>query len=187
MQAEQEEDFRRFVVDSRHRLVSTAYVLTGDHARAEDLVQTALVRTYRAWERIRRQDVPEHYARRIVVNLHASWWRRAAHRAERPVALVPERRVEDGTAGVDQRDQIWRAVLALPPRMRAIIVLRFLEELKEAETAEILGCSVGTVKSQTSRALAKLRAQLGADDMAEVSAGADRTSGSARRIAPDHS
>jgi len=163
VKAEQEEDFRRFVVDTRHRLVGTAYVLTGDHARAEDLVQTALVRTYRAWGRIRRQDVPEVYARRVVVNLHASWWRRAAHRSERPVELVPEGRVEDGTAGVVERDLIWRAVLTLPPRMRAIVVLRYLEELKETETAEILGCSVGTVKSQSSRALAKLREQLGRD------------------------
>ena len=167
MRAEHEEEFRSFVIDSRHRLVSTAYVLTGDYARAEDLVQTALVRTYRAWNRIEHRDVPEHYARRIVVNLHASWWRRFAHRYERPVAFLPERPGEDDTAVVDRRDQLWRAVLTLPPRMRAIIVLRFLEDLKETETAEILGCSVGTVKSQTFRALAKLRTQLGTQAAAE--------------------
>ena len=167
LRGEQEEDFRRFVIDSRHRLVRTAYVLTGDYARAEDLVQTALVRTYRAWHRIERQDVPEHYARRIVIHLHAAWWRRIAHRSERPVAFVPEVAAADGTEAVDRRDQVWRAVLTLPPRMRAIIVLRFLEDLKETETAEILGCSVGTVKSQTSRALAKLRTQLGTEAGAE--------------------
>ena len=170
MRAEQEEDFRRFVIDSRHRLVRTAYVLTGDYARAEDLVQTALVRTYRAWHRIERRDVPEHYARRIVVNLHATWWRRMAHRSERPMAFVPEVAAADSTEAVDRRDQVWRAVLTLPPRMRAIIVLRFLEDLKETETAEILGCSVGTVKSQTSRALAKLRTQLGTEAVAEQAA-----------------
>ena len=170
LRAEQEEDFRRFVIDSRHRLVRTAYVLTGDYARAEDLVQTALVRTYRAWHRIERRDVPEHYARRIVVHLHAAWWRRIAHRSERPVAFVPEVVEADGTEAVDRRDQVWRAVLTLPPRMRAIIVLRFLEDLKETETAEVLGCSVGTVKSQTSRALAKLRTQLGTAAVAERAA-----------------
>jgi RNA polymerase sigma-70 factor (sigma-E family) len=177
VRAEQEEEFRRFVIDSRHRLVTTAYVLTGDYARAEDLVQTALVRTYRAWNRIERRDVPEHYVRRIVVNLHASWWRRVAHRSERPVAFVPERPVEDATDAIDRRDQLWRAVLTLPPRMRAIIVLRFLEDLKETETAEILGCSVGTVKSQTSRALAKLRTQLGTDPAAERAASTTRIAG----------
>lgn len=177
MRAEQEEEFRRFVVDSRHRLVTTAYVLTGDYARAEDLVQTALVRVYRAWGRIERRDVPEHYARRIVVNLHASWWRRVAHRRERPVAFVPEQRVEDGTAAIDRRDQVWRAVLTLPPRMRVMVVLRFLEDLKEAETADILGCSVGTVKSQTSRALAKLRTELGKEIAAESAASTTRRAG----------
>jgi len=170
LRAEQEEDFRRFVIDSRQRLVRTAYVLTGDYARAEDLVQTALVRTYRAWHRIERRDVPEHYARRIVVHLHAAWWRRIAHRSERPVAFVPEVAEADGTEAVDRRDQVWRAVLTLPPRMRAIIVLRFLEDLKETETAEVLGCSVGTVKSQTSRALAKLRSQLGTEAVVKSTA-----------------
>jgi RNA polymerase sigma-70 factor (sigma-E family) len=170
VRAEHEEDFRQFVIDSRHRLVRTAYVLTGDYARAEDLVQTALVRTYRAWNRIERRDVPEFYARRIVFHLHASWWRRAAHRSERPVAFVPEVVAADDTEAVDRRDQVWRAVLTLPPRMRAIIVLRFLEDLKESETAEVLGCSVGTVKSQTSRALAKLRTRLGTEAAVEEAA-----------------
>ncbi|WP_194915943.1 SigE family RNA polymerase sigma factor [Catenulispora rubra] len=177
MRAEQEEDFRRFVIDSRHRLVRTAYVLTGDYARAEDLVQTALVRTYRAWPRIQRRDVPEHYARQIVVHLNASWWRRLSHRSERPVAFVPEVAVSDDTETVDRRDQVWRAVLTLPPRMRAIIVLRFLEGLKETETAEVLGCSVGTVKSQTSRALAKLRSHLGTEAAAEQATATTRRAG----------
>jgi RNA polymerase sigma-70 factor (sigma-E family) len=177
VRAEQEEDFRRFVIDSRHRLVRTAYVLTGDYARAEDLVQAALVRTYRAWNRIERRDVPEHYARQIVVHLNASWWRRVAHRSERPVAFVPEVVAADHTEAIDRRDQVWRAVLTLPPRMRAIIVLRFLEELKETETAEVLGCSVGTVKSQTSRALAKLRIQLGTEAVAEKVTATTRSAG----------
>jgi RNA polymerase sigma-70 factor (sigma-E family) len=177
LRAEQEEDFRRFVIDSRHRLVRTAYVLTGDYARAEDLVQTALVRTYRAWNRIERRDVPELYARRIVINLHASWWRRLSHRSEHATAFVPEVAAPDGTEAVDRRDQVWRAVLTLPPRMRAIIVLRFLEDLKESETAEILGCSLGTVKSQTSRALAKLRTQLESVAAAEEPAATARQAG----------
>lgn len=165
------------MIDSRHRLVRTAYVLTGDYARAEDLVQTALVRTYRAWHRIERRDVPELYARRIVVNLHASWWRRVGHRSERTMAFVPELPAPDGTEAVDRRDQVWRAVLTLPPRMRAIIVLRFLEDLKETETAEVLGCSLGTVKSQTSRALAKLRTQLEKAAAAEEPAAAAQKAG----------
>lgn len=165
------------MIDSRHRLVRTAYVLTGDYARAEDLVQTALVRTYRAWNRIERRDVPELYARRIVINLHASWWRRLSHRSEHATAFVPEVAAPDGTEAVDRRDQVWRAVLTLPPRMRAIIVLRFLEDLKESETAEILGCSLGTVKSQTSRALAKLRTQLESVAAAEEPAATARQAG----------
>lgn len=177
VRAEQEEDFRRFVIDSRHRLVRTAYVLTGDHARAEDLVQTALVRTYRAWHRIERRDVPELYARQIVIHLHAAWWRRVAHRSERPVEFPPDVATADGTEAVDRRDQVWRAVLTLPPRMRAIIVLRFLEDLKETETAEVLGCSVGTVKSQTSRALAKLRIHLGTEAATDRAAATTRRAG----------
>ncbi|MDQ1292172.1 MAG: hypothetical protein QG608_49 [Actinomycetota bacterium] len=157
-----ERDFSAFVSRAWPGLVRTAVLLTGDHASAEDLVQSALVRTHRRWRFIRHRDNPEAYVRRAMVNLQRDWWRRGWSR-EHPVDRLPEARVEqmDGLSGVlDADSSLSRALYQLPPRMRATLVLRFYEDMSEQQTARVLGCSVGSVKSQTSRGLARLRTVL---------------------------
>ena len=139
-------------------LLRFAYVLTGDRDRAADLVQDALERALLAWPRIVNRDDPEAYVRRIMVNRHVSIWRRT--RRERLVAETPD------TAFVpsDPHDAwLWAQLAALPARQRAVLVLRFYEDLGAAQTAEVLGCSVGTVKSTTSRGLARLRERITQD------------------------
>lgn len=147
--------FDEFVDARYHRLVRTAYLLTHDNGLAEDLVQTALVKSWPKWRRIE-QD-PEAYVRRVMVNTYATWWRRL-WRGEHPTDVLPDA----ATTGrheqtVDDRTDVWRALGELPPRQRAVIVLRFYEDQTEAQTADTLGCSIGTVKSQTTKALARLR------------------------------
>lgn len=152
--------FREFVEGSWHRLLRTAYLLTGDHASAEDLLQTALMRTYRHWGRIRRTDAPEVYVRRVLVNVNTSVWRRRGVQ-EYVTATVPEsRRVTDHQEAYAVRDALWQTVNRMPPRMRTVFVLRYFEDLSEAEVAQIMGCAVGSVKSQISRGLTRLRADL---------------------------
>ena len=146
--------FDEFVAARSSGLLRTAYLLTRDHALAEDLVQTALTKAWFAWRRI--DGNPEPYVRRILVNTYASWWRRK-WRGEQATEELPE---PDSTSADDtaaSSTDLWSAMERLPRRMRAVIVLRYFEDLTEAETARLLGCSVGTVKSQTSKALAKLR------------------------------
>ncbi|WP_431908937.1 SigE family RNA polymerase sigma factor [Micromonospora carbonacea] len=156
-----EEEFREFVAARSGALLRTAYLLTGDWATAEDLLQTALTKTYLACKRLGGIEAIEPYARRVMVNTSTSWWRRRWH-GERPTEVLPER------AGVDEieqqldRDVLWRQLRALPSRQRAVLVLRFYEDMSEAQTAALLEISPGTVKSQTSRALATLRRRLGA-------------------------
>jgi RNA polymerase sigma-70 factor (ECF subfamily) len=154
-----EEDFREFVAARSTALQRTAYLLVGDWALAEDLVQTSLVKTYLAWRRLGVASV-EPYARRVMVNTATSWARRR-WRGELPTERLPEPPVDDGAEAAVERDLVWRAVLRLPPRQRAVLVLRFYEDLSEAEIARMLGVSAGTVKSQASRAMATLRARLG--------------------------
>jgi RNA polymerase sigma-70 factor (sigma-E family) len=157
-----EEEFRDFVAARSGALLRTAYLLAGDWATAEDLLQTALTKTYLAWKRLGGIDAIEPYARRVLVNTSTSWWRRRWH-GERPTEVLPER------AGVDEieqqldRDALWRHLQALPARQRAVLVLRFYEDMSEAQTAALLEISPGTVKSQTSRALNTLRRRLGSE------------------------
>jgi RNA polymerase sigma-70 factor (sigma-E family) len=147
-----EADFDAFVVARSQALLRTAYLLTQDEGLAEDLLQTALTKSWFAWRRI--DGPPEAYVRRVLVTTSASWWRRR-WTGERPTETLPEHAAaEDGGRG-DQ--DLWDAIGHLPPRQRAVIVLRYLEDRTEVETAELLECSVGTVKSQASKALAKLR------------------------------
>jgi RNA polymerase sigma-70 factor (sigma-E family) len=148
--------FPEFVAARSPRLLRTAYLLCRDWALAEDLLQTALARVWEAWRRV--EGDPEPYVRRIIVNTYASWWRRRSN-GELPTERLPEPRTggEPPQARVDERDQVWQALGRLPRRQRAVLVLRYFEDLSEAETADALGISVGTVKSQSSRALAKLR------------------------------
>jgi RNA polymerase sigma-70 factor (sigma-E family) len=140
-------------------LLRTAYLLTGDRQLAEDLLQSALARTWTRWSSIRDPERADAYVRTAMVNLSISWWRRR-WRGEVPTQHLPEVAAADEYAGVDHRDEIGRALAMLTPRQRAVVVLRFYEDLSEVDVAAALGCSVGTVKSTASRALAMLRTAL---------------------------
>ena len=148
--------FREFVDGRSPGLLRTAYLLTGDWHLAEDLLQTALSRAYLAWSRVSVADSPDAYVRRILVNSWAKWWRRR-WRGETPTAAMPETAGPDPYAAVDDRSSLAAALATLPKRQRAVVVLRYYDDLSEAEIAAVLGCSPGTVKSQASKALAKLR------------------------------
>ena len=162
---EMEEEFREFVAARSAALLRTAYLLAGDWATAEDLLQTALTKTYLAWKRLGEIEAVEPYARRVLVNTATSWWRRRWH-GERPTEILPERAAPDQIDEQLERDALWRHVKALPARQRAVLVLRFYEDMTEAQTAALLDISTGTVKSQTSRALNTLRQRLGAAGLA---------------------
>jgi RNA polymerase sigma-70 factor (sigma-E family) len=149
--------FAQFVEARQRALQQTAVLLTGDWALAEDLVQTALVRSWPRWERIRRRDDPEIYVRRVMVNTWATWVRRRWRR-ERPAEAVPDGRAPgDVAAEVAVRMAVRSALGSLPNRQRAVLVLRIFDDLSEVQVAEVLGCAVGTVKSTMARALARLR------------------------------
>ena len=144
-------EFREFVRSRAAPLHRTAFLLCGDWHLADDLVQEALAKTYRHWRRVKLADNPDAYVRRILVNEANRHFQRRPS-AEKPV-VVPEGSVPDGSADLAHRDLLLTALLALPERQRATVVLRYLEGRTEAETADILGCTKGTVKSQTARAL----------------------------------
>jgi RNA polymerase sigma-70 factor (sigma-E family) len=154
-------DFDEFVVASANRLLRSAFALTGDRTAAEDLVQDVLERLYVAWPRV---DDPYAYTRRSLVNHSSNRWRHRARRPETHLSEAHTPAVTDLTGRSDDHDAIIRALATLPARQRAVIVLRFLDDLSEADTAVTLSCSVGTVKSQTARALARLREVLHSDD-----------------------
>jgi RNA polymerase sigma-70 factor (sigma-E family) len=158
--AESDEEFREFMRGRWPAMVRLAYALTGDAGHAEDLAQSAFARAYASWGRVRRAGDPEAYVRRIVINAHRSRFRRRRVteelRGDLPDNLVSQHPgPEDPGAG--ERDALLTALAALGPRQRAVVVLRYWLDLSEAETAATLHCSVGTVKSQASRALATLR------------------------------
>jgi len=151
------EGFTHFVVARERALQRTAWLLTGDWALAEDLVQTALVRSWPRWERIRRRDDPEIYVRRVMVNTWASWSRRR-WRGERASAAVPDSPVPgDVAAEVAVRMAVRSALASLTGRERAVLVLRVFDDLSEVQVAQVLDCAVGTVKSTMARAAARLR------------------------------
>ena len=136
-------------------LLRFAHALSGDPHTAADLVQDALERTLLAWPRIIRKDDPEGYVRRAIVNRHVSVWRRL--RREQLVADAPESRQFSYDVAPRRDAALWDALATLQPRQRAVLVLRYYEDLSEADCANVLGCSVGTIKSQASKALARLR------------------------------
>lgn len=152
-----EAQFDGFVAARSRSLLRSAFLLTGDWATAQDLVQTALVKTWQRWDRLERQDAPEAYVVRVMTSTFLSWRRRRWH-GEHAVALLPDVSLQDHADQAALRDDVARALRCLPPRQRAVIVLRFLLDLSESQTAAALGCAPGTVKSQTSKALATLRA-----------------------------
>jgi RNA polymerase sigma-70 factor (sigma-E family) len=157
--ASRDEQFRAYVVASRGKLLRTAtFLVSGDRFAAEDLVQTALMRLYVAWPRVRAETV-DAYARKAMLNALIDHKRRPFVRHERTWSRVPDMPFEEAPA-TDPGAAVFAALAALPPRMRAAVVLRHLSQLSITETAEALGCSEGTVKSQTARGLAQLRALL---------------------------
>jgi len=155
--ATEREEFDAFVRARLPELLRFGRALTGSEHAAADLVQDALERTLLQWDRLQRRDDPEGYVRRAMVNRNISVWRKL--RRERLADDLPDAGHDPTPDDPDRAT--WRAVASLPPRMRAVIALRYYEDLTEAQTAAVLGCSVGTVKSQASKAMAKLRTTLG--------------------------
>jgi RNA polymerase sigma-70 factor (sigma-E family) len=157
-QRREQRAFEAFVADASGRLMRTAYLLCGDRGHAEDLVQTALFRTARQWHRARQQ--PEAYARRVVVNLAKDRWRSLGRRVSEVAIGVDAVDVAVGEPDDGRREEVLAIIRRLPAGQRAVLVLRFFEDLSVADTAAALGCSEGTVKSQTSRALERIRGVL---------------------------
>ena len=155
-----EADYATFVRTRTHALLRSAYLLTGDQHLAEDLVQEALARTHRAWHRLERVEHAEAYARSVIYPAQVSLWRRPRVAVVLPGDLEPAAGVDDPAEAAVQRLTLRRALLGLTAKQRAVIVLRFFEDRTEAEAAQLLGVSVSTVKTQTGRALERLRTLL---------------------------
>jgi RNA polymerase sigma-70 factor (sigma-E family) len=149
-------EFEEWLVAREPALQRTAHLLTGDVHTAQDLVQETLGKLYLAWDRIHDRSRVDAYARRILVNEHRTAWRRPFRRREQVTDDLPDAPVFPAEYD-DRRVALWRIVCQLPPRQRAVVVLRFYEQLTEVEIADLMGISEGTVKSQSSRALAALR------------------------------
>jgi RNA polymerase sigma-70 factor (sigma-E family) len=154
--------FRDFVAARSPALLRLAWMLTLDSAAAEDLLQTALARTWPHWERVAGGS-PEAYVRQVMVRTAGSW-RRRRWTGEVPADRLPDVASPDETAGHDERVVLTRMLAALPPGQRRVVVLRYYADLSEAEVAGLVGCSVGTVKSQAAKGLAHLRTALGAPE-----------------------
>jgi RNA polymerase sigma-70 factor (sigma-E family) len=159
--AQRDAEFSAYMEARQASLLRTAYLISGDRHTAEDLVQTALAKLYLAWDRVEDRGSLDGYVRRVIVNENNSLWRRPFKRREHATDQVPERAAPAASSAGGRDDELWALVQTLPRKQRAAVVLRYYEELSEAETAEVLGVSVGTVKSQTSRALAALRSRSG--------------------------
>ena len=148
------EDFEAYVVARGDPLHRRAFLLTRDHALAEDLVQATLTKAWGRWRHL--DGDPDAYVRQIMVNTFTSWWQRRWN-GERPTEELPETAGPDHGDSVASRADLAGALAALPRRQRTVIVLRFFDDLTEAQTAHVMGTTVGTVKSQTAKALAALR------------------------------
>jgi RNA polymerase sigma-70 factor (sigma-E family) len=150
--------FDEYVAARGADLLRTAFLLTGDHHRAEDLVQTALSKVWPRWDRLVTDagTSPHAYVRRVMLTTYIAWWRRR-WTGEQPTEFVPDVAADDEVDALALRRDLLGALAALPRGQRAVVVLRYFEDLSEVQTAQALGCSVGTVKSQCSRALSELR------------------------------
>ena len=158
--AEQDEEFTDFVGAHGQRLLRTAVLLTGDRGRGEDLLQTSLARAYGRWDTVARADDPVAYVRKMLVNGHLSWLRRLSN-TEQVVEQLPDvSSWEDLQAAHAEADELRAALRQLSPRVRTAVVLRYLDDLTEADTARLMGCSVSTVGKHTARGLAVLRTAL---------------------------
>lgn len=164
-----DEEFQSFVIGCWPRLLRTAFLLSGEQHAAEDLVQSTLEQAYVAWRRVGSADAPEAYVRRVLINTHARRHRRRLKEFLSPrndSGLAHDRPAPgDPIAQADNRSTLLEALAQLPPRQRQAVVLRYWEDLTETQTAEAMGCSVGAVKSNAAKGIAKLRAVPGLDEM----------------------
>lgn len=153
------DDYTAYVEESWTRLFRTAYALTGDATAADDLMQATLVKVFVSWRKVRKADSVDAYVRRVMVNQATSTWR---SRTRRPEVLTAEPRaaIGDSSHDPDGEDELWGLIHELPPRQRAVLVLRYYEDLSEQEIAHALDIAPGTVKSQASAAIGKLRDRL---------------------------
>ncbi|HUD37361.1 MAG TPA: SigE family RNA polymerase sigma factor [Streptosporangiaceae bacterium] len=164
----EEDEFALFVQARERALQRTAWMLTGDWALAEDLVQTALARSWLRWDRITRRDDPEIYVRRAMINTWLTW-RRRSWRGEMASAELPDSAAPgDLAAEVAAREVVGQVLAKLTDKQRAVLVLRVVDDLSEAQVAQVLGCALGTVKSTMSQALAKLRGDSRLTELMEV-------------------
>ncbi|GAA4822973.1 SigE family RNA polymerase sigma factor [Nocardioides caeni] len=161
MSARDRAGFTEFVAARSGALHRAAYLMVGDVGLAQDLVQEALTKTYVAWPRLRRLESAEAYTRKAITTTALTWFRKRNWNTERATGTVPERIAGGHEEAVSTRHALLAALDQLPPRQRAVVVLRYYEDLTERQTAELLGCAVGTVKSQSSAALARLRDMVG--------------------------
>lgn len=156
------EEFCEFVASRSAALFRVAYMILGDYQLAQDLVQESLAKTYTALPRLHEVANAEAYTRRVIATTAISWRRRRSFH-ELPAEQLPEREGADPAAAMVLHDALWKCLLELPPRQRAAIVLRHYVDLSEAQTAETMGCSVGTVKNSVSAGMRRLRQRIGPD------------------------
>ena len=152
------DEFAEFVASRQRQLQRAAWLLTGDWTAAEDLVQTALAKTWRHWRKVQAADDPDAYVHRVLVNSFASGWRRR-WRGEQPTETIPDSLIADVADEVSTRLSVQAALARLPRRQRAVLVLRYFQDMSEAQVAEAMGCAVGTVKSTSDKAITRLRAE----------------------------
>lgn len=157
-------EYADFVRARGTALLRTAHLLASNPSHAEDLLQISLTKTYLAWTRLRDPALAEAYTRRVMANASMSWWRQKKNRLEQPTETLPERGVDHQAETIAERDAIVSALRQLPRQQRAVIVLRFYEDQSEAQIADALGISTGSVKSHAARGVARLRALLGDTD-----------------------
>jgi RNA polymerase sigma-70 factor (sigma-E family) len=163
------EDFEGYVSTAWPRLLRSAWLLTHDWYLAEDLLQTTLAKVYGAWPKVRAADQPLAYARRVLVNAHLSWRRRLSN-TEQVLESLPDRGSGDPQDRHAEADELRRVLLQLTPRVRAAVVLRYFDDLSEADTAAVMGCSRSTVNNHVTRGLAVLRSLLAADPESDATA-----------------
>jgi len=162
MRQADEESFRRFAINHAASMRRSAFLFCGDWHLAEDLMQASLIKIYRSWSRVQRDESLVNYGRTVLLRTWLDEKRRPWRRSEQTEAAVPERPQDtpDQTHRMWARDLVHQGLLRLPPRQRAVLVFRYFDDLSVAETAEVMNCSQGTVKSQTARGLDALRASV---------------------------
>jgi RNA polymerase sigma-70 factor (sigma-E family) len=161
MNDDREAEYAAFYAATWPRLFRTTYAVAGDRQLTEDALQTAFAHAWSTWARVAAADDRLAYVRRMAINAALARHRKASSRRESVLAVLPDAPQSSGEDAFLASDATWRAVLQLPPRQRAVVVLRYYEDLSEQEIADVLGCRPGTVKSQASAALASLRKRLG--------------------------